>query len=51
MKGYLISLIKEKRGLWTSNKNYYRNKTMKTNDWQSVTEKMIVSNRDIVIKL
>lgn len=51
MKGHLISLIREKRGLWTTNKNFYRNKMMKTNDWQSVCEKMKVRNFHIVIKL
>ena len=40
MKGHLISLVQEKRGLWTTNKNYYRNKMLKINDWQSVFEKM-----------
>ena len=40
MKGQLVYLVKERRGLWTSNQNFYKNKTMKTNDWQAVYDKM-----------
>lgn len=40
MKGHLIALVKDKRALWSSGENFYKNKAIKTNDWQSVYEKM-----------
>ena len=58
VKSHLISLVKEKRALWVNNHNSYKNKALKTNDWQSIFEKMkvcalriIFSSLSLTVKL
>ena len=50
MKGHLIALVKEKRGLWSTNESVYKNKRIKTNDWQCVYEKMKEKYGDPLVK-
>ena len=36
MKEDIIRLVHERRSLWSKNKNFYKDKIGKTNDWQEI---------------
>ena len=44
MKEELIQLVEQRPGLWTTNRNFYRDKMGKENDWQAVRDELKVSH-------
>ena len=45
IKDDLIHLVHERKGLWSTNKNFYRDKIGKNNDWQDIADELKVKYR------
>ena len=49
MKEDLIHLVHERKSLWSNNKNFYRDKIGKTNDWQTIVVALKVKYIDLAL--